>query len=60
MTKVKKIRGIKISAVDLFCGAGGMTNGLRRAGIDVVAGFDIDDGCRYAYEQNNRPAQICA
>ena len=58
MPKVKKIRGIKISAVDLFCGAGGMTNGLRRAGIDVVAGFDIDDGCRYAYEQNNRPARF--
>jgi len=49
---------IKISAVDLFCGAGGLTNGLRRAGIDVVAGIDIDDGCRYAYEHNNRPARF--
>ena len=58
MTKVKKVKGIKITAVDMFCGAGGMTNGLRRAGIDVVAGFDIDDGCRYAYEQNNRPARF--
>jgi len=49
---------IKISAVDLFCGAGGMTHGLLQAGIDVVAGVDIDEGCRYAYEHNNRPAKF--
>ena len=25
----------KVSAVDLFCGAGGLTYGLEKAGIDV-------------------------
>lgn len=40
-------------AVDLFCGIGGLTKGLSMAGIDVVAGFDIDESCRFAYESNN-------
>ena len=44
---------MKIKAVDLFCGIGGLTHGLKLAGIDVVAGFDIDPSCKYAYEENN-------
>lgn len=43
-----------IVAVDLFCGAGGLTCGLRQAGINVVAGIDNDAACAYAYETNNR------
>ncbi|WP_136603217.1 DNA cytosine methyltransferase [Salinigranum halophilum] len=42
-----------VSAVDLFCGAGGLTNGLEAAGIPVEAGFDVDEDCEYAYESNN-------
>ena len=42
-----------ISAVDMFCGVGGLTYGLKRAGINVVAGLDIDETCKYAYEENN-------
>lgn len=52
-TKRCKLRPI---AVDLFCGAGGLTRGLLDAGIQVVAGYDIDEACRYAYEHNNVPA----
>ena len=40
--------------VDLFCGVGGLTCGLRQAGMNVVAGFDLDSTCRYTYEHNNR------
>lgn len=42
-----------IAAVDLFCGAGGLTCGLRQAGINVVAGVDNDPACAYAFETNN-------
>ncbi|MDA8240878.1 MAG: DNA cytosine methyltransferase [Nitrospiraceae bacterium] len=45
-----------IVAADLFCGAGGLTRGLIDSGIRVVAGFDIDEACRYPYETNNKPA----
>ena len=40
-------------AIDLFCGIGGLTKGLSLAGIDVLAGFDIDESCQFAYEANN-------
>lgn len=42
-----------IKAIDLFCGAGGVTRGLLDAGIDVIAGFDIDPSLKKVYEQNN-------
>ena len=45
--------GFEVQAVDVFCGIGGLTRGLRTAGIRVVAGADVDPSCRYAYEINN-------
>lgn len=45
--------GVNIRAVDLFCGVGGLTHGLRQAGIDVVAGVDIDPACEFPYQENN-------
>ncbi len=42
-----------IKGIDLFCGVGGLTHGLSRGGIRVVAGIDIDATCRYPYEANN-------
>lgn len=47
-----------IAAVDLFCGAGGLTRGLLDAGIPVVGGYDIDTACTYAYEHNNKGARF--
>jgi DNA (cytosine-5)-methyltransferase 1 len=44
----------RIKAVDLFCGAGGLTRGLEAAGINVVAGVDIDPACEYPFTANNR------
>ena len=44
---------MKLSAIDLFCGVGGLTKGVENSGINVVAGYDIEESCRYAYEENN-------
>lgn len=43
----------KIKVIDLFCGIGGLSHGFVKENIDVVAGFDIDETCRYAFEENN-------
>lgn len=40
-------------AIDFFCGGGGMTCGLRQAGIEVIAGVDFDIDCKETYEYNN-------
>jgi DNA (cytosine-5)-methyltransferase 1 len=45
-----------LKAIDLFCGAGGLTHGLEAAGIEVVAGVDIDPTCEYPYTANNNAA----
>jgi DNA (cytosine-5)-methyltransferase 1 len=42
-----------ISAVDLFCGAGGLTHGLSQANIDVRLGVDIDPASQHPFEKNN-------
>ena len=43
---------MKIEAVDLFCGAGGLSYGLMKAGITVSAGIDFEESCKYPFEQN--------
>jgi DNA (cytosine-5)-methyltransferase 1 len=42
----------KITAVDVFCGAGGLSLGLQRSGISIAAGIDLDPACRYPFEEN--------
>ncbi|MDS2172375.1 DNA cytosine methyltransferase [Nesterenkonia sp. CL21] len=42
----------QITAIDLFCGAGGLSLGLKNAGIEVVAGIDLDPACQFPYEEN--------
>lgn len=51
-------------AVDFFCGAGGMTNGLIRSGMHVLAGIDNEPMCEKTYRQNKnkngpRPNYLC-
>lgn len=41
-----------IVGIDLFCGAGGLSYGLRQAGVSIVAGVDVDLACRYPFEAN--------
>lgn len=53
-----KLATSPISAVDLFCGAGGLTHGLLRAGIRVEAGIDIDPAAAHAYGTNNAGASF--
>lgn len=44
----------KIKVIDLFCGIGGLTHGLIKEGLDVVAGIDNDLSCEFGYVKNNK------
>ena len=43
----------EIDVVDLFCGIGGLSYGMKSKGFHICGGFDIDKTCRFAYEYNN-------
>lgn len=43
---------MRANVIDLFCGVGGLSFGLRKAGFNILAGYDIDSSCKYAYETN--------
>lgn len=45
---------IRAGVIDLFCGAGGLTAGLEREALHVLAGLDLDPACRFPYEKNNK------
>jgi len=51
-------RNAKVKVVDLFCGIGGLTHGLVLEGFKVVAGVDNDEGCKFAFEANNKGAEF--
>lgn len=54
------IKTKKIEAIDLFSGIGGLTYGLKKAGINVLAGLDNDESCIATYEKNNNARFILA
>ncbi|WP_448740462.1 hypothetical protein [Agrobacterium sp. 22-226-1] len=41
-----------VEAVDLFCGAGGLSYGLLKAGVIVRAGLDFDGKCEFPFTEN--------
>lgn len=45
--------GPRLRAVDLFCGAGGLTEGLHQAGFTVVGAVEIADLAAEAYKLNH-------
>jgi DNA (cytosine-5)-methyltransferase 1 len=51
--------GRRTAVVDLFCGAGGLTYGLKSAGLVVKAGVDLDPSCRHPIEHNTSAIFEC-
>ena len=47
-----------LKAIDFFCGAGGMSYGLSKAGIEVLAGIDSDPTCKETYTHNNKSSHF--
>jgi len=44
---------MELSFVDLFCGAGGFTEGLRAAGLQHLGGVDVDRWALASYRANH-------
>jgi DNA (cytosine-5)-methyltransferase 1 len=47
-----------ITAIDLFCGAGGLSEGFRRAGIQVLAGQDFDEAAGATFASTHNEARF--
>lgn len=53
LTGKRRGRLPRIEVVDLFCGIGGLSYGMMSRGFHILAGYDLDWTCKYAYETNN-------
>lgn len=49
---------MKIDAVDLFCGAGGLSYGLQKTGISIRGGLDFDPKCETPFTANIQGAKF--
>src|SRR5690606_6191625 len=47
-----------LKAVDFFCSGGGMSYGMQEAGIQILAGIDMDESCKETYESNIKGAEF--
>lgn len=52
MKERRKIKPLG-EVVDLFCGVGALSHGLKQAGFAIMAGYDTDARCKFAFETNN-------
>jgi len=48
----------RLTAIDLFCGAGGLSEGFRQAGYTVVAGNDVDVAAGATYRTTHPDSQF--
>lgn len=46
------------TAIDLFCGAGGLSEGFRQAGFHVLVGNDFDDAAGETFAATHREAKF--
>ena len=49
-----------LNTIDLFCGCGGLTQGLQDAGFNVILGIDHWDKAIDTYNANFKHSGLCA
>lgn len=58
-TTTLTISQTKYNVLDLFCGCGGMSRGLKDAGFNIIAGIDIWKTAIESYKKNFNHIAIC-
>jgi DNA (cytosine-5)-methyltransferase 1 len=48
----------ELIAIDLFCGAGGLSFGLEMAGFKLILGVDVDKNALKTYKKNHSAAKV--
>ena len=56
----KKNATRKLTAIDLFSGCGGLTQGLKSAGYQVIAAIEIDAAATRVYSMNHPDVEVFA
>ena len=51
---------MKYNIIDLFCGAGGFSNGMEQAGFKSVLGIDMWDDAIDTYNKNHKASYAIA
>jgi DNA (cytosine-5)-methyltransferase 1 len=58
LTRSNTNKSTKPKAIDLFCGCGGLTLGLKRAGFEVIGAIDCDDLAVETYKVNHPEVHV--
>jgi DNA-methyltransferase (dcm) len=55
--KIKRMTAL-FKAIDLFCGCGGLTLGLKQAGFNVLAGIEVEPQIARTYRENHPDVSV--
>ena len=55
---VSNIKNKRPTAIDLFCGGGGLTLGLKKAGFEVLAGVELNSKITKTYAANHKEVKL--
>ena len=56
--KIQKTQSMKLLAIDLFAGVGGLTEGMHMAGFETKMAFEIDNLASKAYKLNHLETEV--